>query len=245
MVYSVRPAVWRRCTVQCLDSGISILDGGEVHETKVMGPGFGAHRSWRADDLAHGPDGPACEEIAHLNVESILIANLRQATHVQSSSFLLGSYPPRGSIVANPAIVGVGPCADILSGHLLCLPPQVIGLGWQTVSGRGAPLGLVVDFDGPTSNWLTWQFFQSLGSILLGVKVDEAVAWTPAVERVDGYIDLFAGIVSAKSVARLCGCGRWKIALTWEYHCRRRAARHRSSGQRRADFLHICKSGDQ
>lgn len=35
------------------------------------------------------------------------------------------------------------------------------------------------------------------------------------------------------------------MSLTWEYRCRRRAARCRSFGQRRVGFPHIWKLGDQ
>lgn len=76
MVDAILAAVRRGRTIQRLDSRIGLLFGREVYEAIVMGTGLGAHRIGRADNLADGFNGPAFEEGTHLDIESILVADL-------------------------------------------------------------------------------------------------------------------------------------------------------------------------
>lgn len=151
---SILAASGRTGAIQGGNSRISIFCGGQVHKAVMVRSGGLARRSGRAENLAHSLHIPVPKELARLDIERVLVSNLGQAADINTSTFVRGGGPPRGCVVPRPAVVGVCVRADAAGGYFLCFPPLVVGLGRQPVSGRIAPIGLVVNLDRPMPNQL-------------------------------------------------------------------------------------------
>lgn len=81
--------------------------------------------------------------------------------------------------------------------------------------------------------------------MLLSVEVDETVARATSIERVEGYVDLLAGFVSAEASSPGRPSGRGGARLTWECREARKDPRCRLYAQHRGDCPHIYKPDSQ